>query len=261
MDLKIKGKYALVTGGTHGIGRSIALALADEGCKVAVCSRTKERLDKTVSELKAKGVDYIGIPADITVDSDIKKVMETVIAKWGTVHILINNVGGGGRWGSQIVEETKEETWLEVYKKNAAAAIRFSTLAIPVMRKQKWGRVVTITSIFGREGGGRPWYNMAKAAEISLMKALAMAHYLARDGITFNSVAPGSIMIPDTGWTKELKDNPKAVEEFVEREIPVGRFGTPEEVASVVVFLCSEKAGFLNGACIPVDGGQGRSNI
>ncbi len=175
MDLKIKGKYALVTGGTHGIGRAIALALADEGCSVCVCSRNKERVEETASELKKRGVDCIGIEADATVKSDIKKVMKGIIEKWGAIHILINNVGGGGRWGSDIVEETEEKTWLEVYDKNALAAVRFTMLAIPYMRKQKWGRVVTITSIFGREAGGRPWFGMAKSAQTRCMKALAPA--------------------------------------------------------------------------------------
>lgn len=261
MDLKIKGRYALITGGTHGIGRSIALALAEEGCNVAVCSRQKERLESTVLELKARGVDCLGIKADIMIASQVKRVMKRVIDKWGTIHILINNVGGGGRWGSEIVEETEESVWLEVYQKNALAAIRFTNWAIPFMRKQKWGRVVTITSIFGREAGGRPWFSMAKSAQTSLMKALAKQHYLVKDGLTFNSVAPGAIMIPDTGWEKALKEKSKEVKDFIKRELPLGRLGTPEEVASVVAFICSEKAGLLNGASIPVDGGQSKSNI
>ena len=259
MDLKLKGKYALITGGTHGIGRAIALALADEGCNVADCSRDKERIEKTVLELKAKGVDCIGIQADVMLEADIKRTMQSVIDKWGTIHILINNVGGGGRWGSEIVEETKEEVWSEVYNKNAMSAIRFTMLAIPFMRKQKWGRVVTITSILGREAGGRPWFSMAKTAETSLMKALAKQHYLAKDGITFNSIAPGVVMIPDTGWDKMLKENPKELEEFIKKELPLGRLGTPEEIADIVVFICSEKAGLVSGASIPVDGAQGNS--
>jgi len=259
MDLKIRNKYALVTGGTHGIGRSIALALADEGCNIGVCSRNVERIKKVVKEIKAKGVDCIGVQADVTVKADVKRVMKKIIDTWGTLHILINNVGGGGRWGNEIVEETEEKVWVEVYNKNALSAIRFVNLAIPYMRKQKWGRVVTITSIYGREAGGRPWFSMAKTAQTSLMKALAVKHYLVRDGITFNSVAPGAIMIPDTGWDKAIKENPREVKEFIDRELPLGRFGAPEEVANLVVFLCSENASLVNGVSIPADGGQGRS--
>ncbi len=259
MDLALKEKYALVTGGSHGIGRSIALALAEEGCNVAICARNKHRIEETVVELEARGIQSIGIPADVMIPADIERVMKTIIDSWGTIHILVNNVGGGGRWGSPIIEETPEEVWLDVYNKNALAAIRFTMKAIPLMRKQKWGRVVTISSIHGREGGGRPWFNMAKSAEISLMKTLAMNTDLVRDGITFNSVAPGAIMIPDTGWEKEQKQNPEKFKEMVDSQFPLGRLGTPEEVANVVVFICSEKASLVNGVSIPVDGGESRS--
>lgn len=259
MDLKLKGKYALVTGGSHGIGRSIALALAEEGCHVAICARNKERVEKTVTELRAKGVKGIGVAADAMIPADIERVIKTIIDSWGTIHILINNVGGGGRWGSDEVEQTSDEVWLDVYNKNALAAVRFTKKAIPFMRKQKWGRVITIISIYGREGGGRPWFNMAKSAEISLMKTLAMNPALARDGITFNSVAPGGIMIPGTGWEEEQKQDPEAFRKMVDSQFPLGRLGTPEEVAAVVVFLCSESASLVNGASIPVDGAEGRS--
>lgn len=261
MDLGIEGKYALVTGGTHGIGKSIALALADEGCNVAVCSRTQKNIKETIRQLKAKNIDCIGIRADVTNKADIGKVMKRVIKQWGKVHILINNVGGGGRWGSEQIEATEEKTWLEVYNKNVLTAVRFSNLAIPLMRRQKWGRIVTITSIYGREAGARPWFGISKMVQASLMKSLSLKHYLVKDGITFNSVAPGAIMIPDTGWEKALKERPKEVKEFIKRELPLGRFGTPEEVANLVVFICSERAGLINGACIPIDGGQGKSFI
>lgn len=261
MDLGLKGKYALITGGSHGIGRSTALAFADEGCHVAVCSRTNERINQTLSLLKDKGVDCIGIPADVMNESDIEGVMKTVIDRWGTLHILVNNVGGGGRWGKEIIEDTDEEVWFEVYNKNAMAAIRFTMMSLPYMRKQKWGRVVTITSIFGREGGGRPWFSMAKTAQTSLMKSMSLQHYLCKDNITFNSIAPGAIMIPNTGWEKEVKENPQKIEELLRRDFPLERFGTPEEVANVVLFICSEKARLLNGISIPVDGGQSRSMI
>ncbi|MBU1261714.1 SDR family oxidoreductase [bacterium] len=258
MDLGLKGKYALVTGGSHGIGRSIALALADEGCNVAICARNKERIENTIEEIKDKGVSAIGVVADVMVLEDIERVIKEIIDSWGTLHILVNNVGGGGRWGSEKVEETSEQVWLEVYNKNALVAIRFTMRALPYMRKQKWGRVVTITSIYGREGGGRPWFNMAKSAEISLMKTLAMNPDLVRDGITFNSVAPGGIMIPDTGWDKMMRENPREFNDFIEH-LPLGRMGMPEEVANLVMFLCSELASFVNGDCITVDGGESKS--
>lgn len=258
MELGIRGKYALVTGGSHGIGRRIALALAEEGCNVAICARNKGQIEGTVAELKAKGVESAGISADVLLPSDIERVMKTVIDSWSMIHILINNVGGGGRWGSVKVEETSEDVWLDVYNKNVLAAIRFTMKAIPFMKNQRWGRVVTISSIHGREGGGRPWFNMAKSAEISLMKTLAMDSSLVRNGITFNSVTPGVILIDDTGWDQERQENPEEFNKFVS-QLPLGRLGTPEEVASVVTFLCSEQACLVNGACIAVDGGESRS--
>ncbi len=263
MDLSLKGRYALVTGSTYGIGRSIALALAEEGCNVAVCARNKERIEETVVELNKRGIQSIGIPADVTIPADIERVMTTIIDSWGTIHILVNNVGGGGRWGSDEVEETPEDVWLDIYNKNALAAIRFTMKAIPFMRKQKWGRVVTVASIWGREGGGRPWFNMAKSAEISLMKTLAMNTSLVRDGITFNSVAPGTIAVAgvewERGWERERRERRKEFEEMIDRRLPQGRMGTPEEVANVVTFICSDKASLLNGASIAVDGGESKS--
>lgn len=259
MDLRLKSKYALITGGTHGIGKAIALALADEGCKVAVCSRTSSRVQEAERQLKAKGVDCLAIRADVTIKKDVQKVFNKIIEKWGTLHILVNNVGGGGRWGEEGIESTDEKVWQEVYDKNVMSSIRFIKLAIPYMRKQRWGRIVTITSIHGREAGGKPWFNMAKTAQTVLMKNLSLRKDLVREGVTFNSVAPGCIMIPDTGWEVEQKKDPIAFKAMIKEKFPLGRLGTPEEVANVVVFICSEKASLINGASIAVDGSEGRS--
>ena len=232
--------------------------LADEGCHVAICARDQGRLNEVSSEIERRGVHSLGVSADVLFSSDIEKVMKEVTSVWGSLHILVNNVGGGGRWGSPIVEQTREDVWWDVYNKNAMAAVRFTMQAIPLMKKQQWGRVVTISSVHGREGGGRPWFNMAKAAEISLMKTLAMNPDLVRCGITFNTVTPGAIMIEGTGWEKEKREKPEQFKMLLD-QLPFGRMGTPEEVANVVVFLCSEVASLVNGACIMVDGGESRS--
>ncbi|MCA9408588.1 MAG: SDR family oxidoreductase [Candidatus Omnitrophica bacterium] len=261
MDFGLKGKVALITGGTHGIGRSIALSLAREGCRVVVCSSTLPRVQNMEKELHDKGAEALVMQADLMNANEVNKVFEAVIEKWKTIHILVNNVGGGGRWGKAIVEETEGRVWEEVYEKNVGVAMKFTMKAIPFMRQQQWGRVITITSILGRESGGRPWFCMAKAAQTSMTKALAKMDYLAKEGITFNSVAPGAIMIPDTGWAKMKNENPKGYEDFIQHELPLGRLGTPEEVANVVTFLCSQQASLVNGASIPVDGGQSRSML
>jgi len=259
MDLGLTSKRVLVTGGSHGLGEAIALSLAAEGCDTAICARDKSRVDAVVTKLQGYKVRTLGISADVFIAKDIDRVMDTVSEAWGGIDILVNNVGGGGRWGSVVVEETPEQVWMDVYTKNAMAAVRFTMRAIPCMRRQKWGRVVTISSLAGLEGSGRPWYSMAKTAEISLMKTLARNKDLSRDGITFNSIAPGAIMIPGTGWDKECKENPKTFAQFVDQHLPLGRPGSPQEVANVVAFICSDKASLINGAAIAVDGAEGLS--
>lgn len=207
MELNLKNKRVLVTGGSRGIGRAIIKGLSNEGCsRIDYCSRTQ------------------GIIIN-ALDRDWSKID-------GKYDILINNVGGGGRWGTENYEEFDE--WEDVYEKNAGAATKLTMKCLPYMKEKRWGRVVTISSIYGKEAGGRPWFNMAKAAEISLMKNLAGKY----DGVTFNSIAPGHIDI--------------GTEEFLGE-------GKPEDVANIVVFLCSDKARYINGACIAVDGGESRS--
>ena len=260
MELGLSGKFALVTGGSHGIGLASAKRLASEGCNVAICSRSKERLDAAIEELKPLGTQVLAVAADLLEADAADRVMDVVDREWGGVQILVNNVGGGGRWGKEIVEDTDIRVWGEVYEKNAMAAVRFTRRALPPMRRGRWGRVVTITSIYGgKEGVGRPWFTMAKAAETGLMKSLASMAYLVRDGITFNSVAPGGIYIPGTGFEDEKNRDPEGFQRTIDAEYPLGRLGTPEEVASVVAFLCSTEAGLVNGANITVDGGQSRA--
>lgn len=256
MKLDLNGKFALITGGSHGIGRAIALELAKEGCNVAICSRTQERIDQTLDLLKDYPGQFFGVVADVLKKEDIDQVISEIDKRWGTLDILVNNVGGGGRWGKEDVQATSENVWQEVYDKNATAAVRFTMQSLPHMRRKKWGRVITITSTLGMMAGGRPWFNMAKTAQMALMKNLALKPELVRDGITFNTVAPGCIMIPDTGWEEEEKKDPEAFQSMLDEKFPLGRLGTPEEVANMVVFLCSPKSSLVNGASILVDGGE-----
>ncbi len=229
MDLGIAGKHALVTGGSKGIGLAIARALWVEGADVTICSRSEP-----AERVRSPRWRWVQFHAEIGGHSTHE------------IDILVNNVGGGGRWGREIIEETAPEVWDEVWRKNSGIAAELTMRAIPHMRAKKWGRIITITSILGgKEGNGRPWFVMAKAAQTALMKSLASQSYLARDGITFNSVAPGLIDVGKPGLGNE--------------ELPLGRMGTPEEVANVVAFLCSPLASLVNGANIVVDGGQSRA--
>lgn len=259
MELGLRGRSALVTGGSYGIGRAIALGLAREGCAVAICARGQERLDATAKEIAACGVPVAAIAADVTQAGDVQRVMDTVGERFGGLNILVNNVGGVGGRAPLPVEEMPEDIWQLAHDSNAMAAVRFTRLAIPLMRRAGFGRVVTVTSVKGKEGGGRPWYTMTKSAEIALMKSLALNPDLARAGITFNSVAPGRIIYDGNEWDEFRLEAPERFAETMRQRMPQGRAGTPEEVAAMVVFVCSAQASLVNGACIAVDGGESYS--
>lgn len=248
MDLGLRGKTALVTGATRGIGLAIARALVREGCRVVVTARTSEDVARVAGELGGSGV-----PADLTTAGGCQAAFD---ACGGALAVLVNNLGlrSGTSWEDTGVDEIEAAMAGNLYP-----AVRLSLLALPAMRRAHWGRIVVVSSLFGREVGGAPAYNAAKAAEISFVTSLARA--AGRDGVTVNCVAPGSILFEGGSWWRRRQVDPDGIAAFVERELPFGRFGAPEEVAEVVAFACSERASLLNGACLAVDGGQSRSNI
>lgn len=257
MDLGLKNKLALITGGTHGIGLATAEALAKEGCTVIVCSRSSDKIKLTLDALGTDGGKHYGYQFDAMCQNSINGLIQTIESSHPNgVDIIINNVGGGGRWGSESILNTDLKTWEEVYQKNVGVAIHLTMSLLPKMLTKKWGRVVGVTSIYGRYAGGRPWFNVAKCAETMLFKNLATKREFVREGVTFNTVAPGGIMIPNTGWEDEQRANPQAFNEMIDHDFPLGRMGTPEEVANVIAFLCSSRASLVNGASILVDGGE-----
>jgi 3-oxoacyl-[acyl-carrier protein] reductase len=257
MDLGLAGKLALVTGGTHGIGLATAISLAREGCRLIVCSRSAARVEQALETLLAISPGHRGHEFDAldrgSVDDLVAKFAEDDAC---SVDILVNNVGGGGRWGKADVLANGMEVWDEVYQKNVGVAIRLTTAFLPSMLEKQWGRVVGVTSIYGRHCGGRPWFNVAKFAETALFKNFSSNRDFIRRGVTFNTVAPGNIMIPDTGWAAEKDSDPAGFRKRMDEEFPLGRLGNPEEVADVITFLCSPRASLVNGASILVDGGE-----
>jgi 3-oxoacyl-[acyl-carrier protein] reductase len=251
VDLGIAGKVALVTAGTRGIGLGIAQTLSREGVRVAIAARTEDEVNRTAALLGGHGV-----AADLMTSDGCRRAVSETEAALGPIDILVNNLGlrAGTSWS-----DTGPDEFQTAFAGNVAVSVRMSQLVLPGMIRRSWGRIIAITSIWGREAGGAPAYNAAKAAEISYVESLARE--VAAKGVTVNSVAPCSILWPGGGWDRRQQADPEGIAEYVRRELPVGRFGTVDEVAAVVAFVCSQQASLVNGACISVDGGQSRSNI
>src|SRR6185312_2902604 len=220
------------------IGRAIALGLAAEGCRVVLCARGREALDAAVGEARQRAGAAAGVVADVTTPEGVAALIETARDRFGGIDIVVNNVGGSG---ARDFASADEADFRSVMERNFFPALRVSMAARPHLGARGGGVIVLVASIWGREAGGGPSYNVAKAAEISLGKA--MARDLAREKIRVVTVAPGSVLFPGGGWERRQQADPEGIAAFVAREIPFGRFGQPEEIADVVTFLCSARAG------------------
>jgi 3-oxoacyl-[acyl-carrier protein] reductase len=257
MDLGLNGKTALVTGASKGLGRHAALALAKEGCNVAICARGAADLTQTTAEIKELGVKAFGIQADVTDKEDLVRIYHDTVRELGPIDILVNNAGGsrGGKFDS-----SDEEVWEYILQLNLLSAIRLTRLCLSSMKERQWGRIINIASIWGREHGGALSYMASKSALIAFSKHLALE--IASNGITVNAIAPGSILFPGSGWERFQESKPpEVVKEFIKNNLPMGQFGWPEPVGSLVAYLASNQADLMTGTCINIDGGQSKSLI
>ena len=256
MELGLMDKVALISGASRGIGKQIALSLAAEGAKLVICARTEETINAAAAEVEAAGAQVEAVVADAMEPNAGELLVGKAVGRFGGLDIVVSNVGGSSK--TPFAEMTDEE-WGQAINFNFMTSVRVARAALPALQKRGGGCIINISSIFGREIGGPISYNASKAAMISVTSNLAQE--LAPKNIRVNTIAPGSILFPGGTWDVRMKDDPEGIGAFMRSNIPSGRFGKVEEVADVVTFVASERASWITGACINVDGGQSRSQI
>lgn len=258
MDLGINGKVALITASSTGIGKAVAEAFAEEGCNIAICSRTKETLIDTAREIKSKfNLDPFWGICDLNQQKDIENFYNAVVNQFGKIDILINNCGGPV---PGFFLELSEEDWDNAYKQVLLSVVRFSNLVIPKMIEQEWGRIVNITSIAVKQPVSNLMLSNSLRAGVTGF-AKSLSNEFGNKNITVNNVAPGYTLthrLYELAVTR-AKTSGKSHEEILfemAKEVPMNRLGGPEEIAAMVVFLASQKASYISGTTIQVDGGS-----
>jgi 3-oxoacyl-[acyl-carrier protein] reductase len=244
--MSIAGKIALVTGAAQGIGRDIALGLAEDGADVAICDVNLEAAQKTASDIEAKGRKSLALKANVAASAEVTAMIDQVVGKFGRIDILVNNAG---ITRDGLILRMKDEDWDLVLSINLKGSFLCAKSALKYMSKQRGGAIINIASIVGAMGNaGQANYVASKAGLIGLTKTIAREY--ANRGVTANAVAPGFI---DTAMTKALPEN---VRTELAKQIPMGKLGTPEDVANAVRFLASPWASYITGQVIHVNGGM-----
>jgi 3-oxoacyl-[acyl-carrier protein] reductase len=258
MELGLKDKVVIVLASSSGLGKSTALTFATEGAKVIITGRDAERLEKAREEILSKtGAEVEAVQMDVCKAEDIDRLVATVIEKFGTIHVLVNNAGGpppGVFW------ETDDEAWNSAYELTLMSSVRMTRAVLPYMRKQKWGRIINITSTTVKQPIDQLLLsNSLRLGVIGWAKTLS--NQMAKEGILINNVCPGwtttERVTQLTEARAEVNQTTAEIEEkAIANTIPMGRLGKPEEFANLVVFLGSERASYITGTAIQVDGGS-----
>jgi len=253
MDLGLKGKSALVTGATQGIGRATALLLAREGARVALVARGLEGLERCAEEIEAGGAEALPLQADVTKVGDLEKAVKTVGERWGGLDILVNNAGTSMRGEFEKVDDAM---WQQDIDLKLMAAVRLCRLVLPQMKQRGGGRIVNVTTVGGKQPGATQMPTaVTRAAGLALTKALSKEY--AAFNILVNTVCIGRIKAGQ--WETRAKREGVSVEELYDSmrgDIPLGRVGEAEEVANVIAFLVSGAASYVTGTSVNLDGGM-----
>lgn len=245
--IELKNRTALVTGASRGLGRAIALALAASGARLALSGRDCQALEDTARRVGERGGEAAVFRCDVTIEAEVEALRTAVMERFGPVHILVNNAGMNIR--KPVTNFTLAE-WRQVLDTNLTGAFLICRAFVPHLRDQGFGRIINLTSIMSHVAlPGRAAYAASKAGLLGFTRALALE--LAPDGITVNGISPGPVA---TEINRPILDNPALNREFTAR-IPLGRWGTEEEIAQLAVYLCSEAAGWITGTDVVVDGG------
>jgi len=248
-SLRLPGKVVIVTGAAKGIGAAIVEVCAREGARVAALDLDGAGVEAVASAAHRGGADTLALRTDVTRSADIARALEAVVARWGRVDVLVNNAGGFAV--IRATEEIAEAEWEAIVASNLTSVFLFSKAVLPIMKRQRYGRIVNLASVVGRAGAVRvtSHYAAAKAGVIGFTRHLALE--VGADGITVNAVAPGT-----TATERVLRARTPEDTRRVAEAIPVKRLGEPAEIAEAVVFLASDAAAFINGATLDVNGGQ-----
>jgi 3-oxoacyl-[acyl-carrier protein] reductase len=258
MDLQLRGKAAAVTGGSMGIGKGIARALAREGCKVAICARNGNRLGDAAAELQAEtGSEFLAITADLTKPADAQRFIDGTVTHFGCIAILVNNAGSapGG-----VLETLTEEDWALALQLKFMSYVRCTRHAVPHMKRQGGGRVV---NLIGNDGVKHSYWEIAPGAANAAGQnfTMSLAGQYGRDNISFVAVNPGPVRTERweglvKAMARDMKLSVEEADKLAPRSIPLGRIAETEEVGNLVAFLASPLAHFVNGTMIEIDGGQ-----
>lgn len=258
MDLGLAQKIAVVAASSKGLGRASALALAQEGARVAICARNEEQLRATAADIRTlTGAEVLAIPADVSQAGDIDRLVDETVAHFGGLHILVTNAGGPP---TGYFQEFDDAQWQTAINLTLMSAVRLIRAAIPHLQQQRWGRIINITSLSVKEPvDALLLSNSIRPAIHGLAKTLA--NQLGQYGITVNNVMPGTVHTDRIDQLAQYAadQSGQSIEAALAdmgKLVPLGRIGRPEELGALVAFLASEKASFINGASIPVDGGR-----